>query len=84
MKRNKNSISFITMLIFLTSLFSRKNKFTSKVEIAIELMDPLVENPGDYNILISKFKNDAEYIPIIIVVLLNNTAVKNDLIGGKL
>lgn len=29
-------------------------------------MDPLIENPGDYNLSISKFGIDTESIPIMI------------------
>lgn len=44
----------------------------SKAEKTIDLKDPLIENPGDYNLSVSKFKIDTENIPIMIPEIENN------------
>ena len=38
----------------------------SKAETLIDLRDALVENPGDFNLAITKFKIDTECIPLMI------------------
>lgn len=42
------------------------SRFASKAEKTIELIDSLVQKPGDYNICVSKFKIDTEGIPLLI------------------
>lgn len=44
----------------------KRYKISSKAEKEIELLDPLIESPGDYNVCVSKFKIDTEAIPIMI------------------
>ena len=39
---------------------------SSKAETTIDLAEPLIENPGDYMLSITKFKIDTECIPLMI------------------
>lgn len=40
--------------------------FASKAETTIDLQEPLIQSPGDYNLSITKFKIDTETVPIMI------------------
>ena len=40
--------------------------FASKAVTTIDLREPLIESPGDYNLSITKFKIDTETVPIMI------------------
>lgn len=40
--------------------------FASKAETTIDLQEPLIQSPGDYNLSITKFKIDTESVPILI------------------
>ena len=41
--------------------------FASKAVTTIDLREPLIESPGDYNLSITKFKIDTETVPIMIL-----------------
>ena len=44
----------------------KKHFVRSKVEKTINLEDPLMENPGDYDISVSKFNLNTETLPVMI------------------
>ena len=44
----------------------KKHFIRSKAEKTINLEDPLMENPGDYNISVSKFSLNTEALPVMI------------------
>lgn len=49
----------------------------SVAEKTIDLKDPLIENPGDYNLSISKFRIDTESVPLFIPEIKSEQLVSN-------
>lgn len=55
----------------------KRYKISSKAETTIDLLDPLLENPGDYNVCVSKYKIDVEGVPIMIPELKQPQLISN-------
>lgn len=49
-----------------TKNLDRMYGIASKAETTIDLLDPLFEQPGDFNLEITKFKIDTESVPLMI------------------
>lgn len=53
---------------------------TSVAEATVQLMDPLIQNTGVYDICISKFRIDTQTIPLVIPELMQPQNIKDNII----